>query len=269
MTAILGLNFFYQIVVIADCRVTFEYPNQKKILQDNLQKIYPLGPTGVIGFSGNVFVAKKIFTLLKNEPLRPLPKSVINIAHEISLIAKEAFNKLPNHRKSDIELMYAAVDYGNIGLIADNVTFAENYFFRMLSPDFQVEVFRDHIQLGYAINYPEELIIRNRNDLINMGLKPHGQKFQRGIIVTTFGNSLANLAPSAVGGLFTACKISTEGILWQPYSMTDDRYQLTIENGKFVQYDHQKNVRVPMESIWDFDTRRPKSGMYLFDTPDY
>ena len=56
MTAILAIDFYYQIVVIADCRASWQCG--RHMSQDNLQKAYPFGPTGVLGFSGDIYPPK-------------------------------------------------------------------------------------------------------------------------------------------------------------------------------------------------------------------
>ena len=66
MTAVLAIDFFYKIIVIANCRVSWKGGSYKP--QDNLQKIYPFGPTGVLAFSGDLRPAKIVLKKFVRKP---------------------------------------------------------------------------------------------------------------------------------------------------------------------------------------------------------
>lgn len=93
MTAILAIEFPYQVLVIADARVSWDSSSYRP--QDNLQKIYPLGPTGIVGFSGSIVAAKAIFRLAASDAYKEsLPRSAEQIPIGLSAVAREAFSQL-------------------------------------------------------------------------------------------------------------------------------------------------------------------------------
>jgi hypothetical protein len=264
MTAVLAINFIYHILVISDCRVTWSGSSTK--LQDNLQKVYPLGPTGVIGFAGNVSIAQEIIKYIQTmAPKKDLPLSVKDIVYDISEWAKMVYsNKKPNPTNY-VELMYVAVDYGDVSLIAQNVSIAKNILVKMVSPFFKPIFNNDVVQLGYAIKYPLEHIIFNRDNLLNLGLEPKGRLFQAAIAVNSFGEELTKLGENTVGGMFSVGLCDLNGIHWVPYG--NDR-ELKIEDGRFIQYDHVNNRRVPLKTIIEFNPNLPDVGNLFFKMPN-
>src|SRR5262245_43018941 len=115
MTAILAIDFYYQIVVIADCRVSWQGGSYKP--QDNLQKVYPFGPTGVLGFSGDIYSAQVIFRDIKDKAAHlSLPPSAQILVDDISNWARDSYSSISPAMQNPVELMFVASDYGNISL---------------------------------------------------------------------------------------------------------------------------------------------------------
>jgi len=265
MTAILAIDFMYQIIVIADCRVSWDPPVFRP--QDNLQKIYPVGPTGIFGFSGSVQAAKVVVTdFIHRVSGKPLPPSAADIVSDISESARTSYSQLHQSKRGYLELMYVAPDYGNVTLEANNVTFARNLLVRMESPKFLPTAQSDAVRLGYARQYPMKNLRLNRNNLLNKGLTQDGRRFQIGISVGSFAPSLARYAPHQVGGLFTIGIATARGVGWWPYGPVKG-FELVIEDGAFVQVDHNDGRRIPLKSIVDFDPMRPDAGKLIFQTP--
>jgi hypothetical protein len=266
MTAILAIDFHYQIIVIADCRVSWDPPAYRP--QDNLQKIYPHGPTGIIGFSGSVPVAKAIASYMRDHTLgKPLPPSAADIVSDIRRDAKAAYALLKGASAGKLELMYAAPDYANVSFAAPNATFASNLMIEMESPDFLPVAQADAIRLGYAVQYPMEYIRLNRNNLLNYGLTPEGRKFQVGIAIGTFAPALAKYAPTQVGGLFTVGVATATGHHWYPYGPIDG-YELVIRDGRFVQIDHNTGRAAILQTVLEIDPNKPQPGGIVIDTPE-
>jgi hypothetical protein len=266
MTAILAIDYFYQIIVIADSRATWLFPQTNKSKpQDNLQKVYPYGPSGIIGFAGGIAAAKAVLIYIKKESENiHIPKSTLDIAHLIGGWAKESYLKIPSSDQIDLELMYTAVDLENVSLRTTNATFARNYLVKYISPNFNPEFQTDFVGLGYAKNYPRDIIRENRDGMLEFGLGPLGKKFQVGITVGSYGEELVKISNSLVGGLFSVGVVNTDGVNWYSYSIGDS-VKLQIENGKFVQYDLKDGRRIPLKTIWDFDARRPEAGKLAFE----
>lgn len=258
LTAILAIDFSYQIMVLADCRAS--WPNK---IQDNLQKLYPLGPTGVLGFAGDISVAKSVLNHIKNKArLTPLPTSAKLIADHIRQWAKEAYDKNHSQQKPAIEFMYAAVDYGNVSLRTKNLNFAENIMVKMVSPEFELQHESITIRLGYAVNCSKDYILYVRNQTLGLATEPNGIPFQTFIAKDVFGNYLSQIGKSTVGGLFSIGVIDVNGVTW--YGYNDGHFELKIEDGKFIQYDHKEGRRVPLKSVWEFDPYRPGAGNLIF-----
>lgn len=253
-------------MVIADARMSWEPSSFRP--QDNLQKIYPLGPTGIIGFSGSVVAAKAIFShLTSKDQRRPLPQTAEQIPIDIGAAAREAYSKLRSRERQDVHLMYAGADYSSIGLVADNMIMARNVMAVMSSPNFEVKNSPDAIRLGYAQHYPITVLIENRNSLMRHGTSEMGRRFQVAIAIGSFAPSLARYAPHRVGGLFTVGVATAEGVGWWPHGSGED-YQLLIEDGKFVQIDHKRGRRIHLKTVMEIDPYRPSSGDLRIDTPE-
>lgn len=265
MTAILAVDYHYQIIVIADCRVTW-LTNPPK-LQDNLQKVYPFGPTGVVGFAGGIAAAKAIINKINQEaPRKSLPSSAKEIVSDIASWATDAYSRLIRSDQIPLELMYAVVDYGEVTLATPNAVFANNILAKFSAPDFEPKMQSDFLALGYANQYPASTIITNRNNMLQLGLEPLGLQFQVGISIGAYGEGMAKIAGDPVGGLFSVGVITARGVGWYPYSY-GDQVELKIEDGTYVQYDLKNGKRVPLKAIWDFDARRPDAGSAVFHTP--
>jgi len=265
MTAILAIDYYYRIIVISDCRVTWS-PQPPRI-QDNLQKVYPLGPTGVFGFSGGIAAAKAVVRqMVANLKNKPLPPSAVEIAQDISACARDAYSKLPSIDKIDLQLMYVAADYGNEALRAKNVKFARNVLVKMEAPDFEPVEQSDYVALGYAVKYPSDTIRQDRDSMLRYGLDPLGQRFQIGVSIGAHGEGLATISGDPVGGLFTVGIVDLAGVRWSSYSYPGQA-ELRIEGGRFVQYDLVDGRRIPLKTLLEFDPRNPESGSMVFNTP--
>ena len=266
MTAVLAIEFPYHVLVIADSRVSWN-PNTFRP-QDNLQKIYPLGPTGIVGFSGSIPAAKAIFKLAADQShKKTLPPTADQIPIDLSKIAQEAFSLLRDQHSKEIELMYVGPDYSKIGLIAENVIMAENIMTVMRSPRFDVQESPTVVRLGYAREYPLDQIRKNRDGLIRFGLTPNGVKFQMAIAANAFGPALARYAPHRVGGLFTVGVASARGVRWIPYG-SEEEYQLLIEGGRFIQKDNKAGKTIPLETILEYNPYSRSSKDLRLDTPE-
>ena len=255
----------YQIIVIADCRVSWDPPAFQP--QDNLQKVYPVGPTGIFGFSGSIQAAKAVVAeFIQRAAGKPLPPSAADILSDISESARDSYSRLPQTHRGHLELMYVAPDYGNVTMVADNVTFARNLMVRMESPRFLPTPQADAVRLGYAREWPMDNLRQNRNGLLNKGLTPDGRRFQVGLAVGAFAPVLARYAPHQVGGLFTIGVATARGVGWWPYGPVAG-LEMVIEEGAFVQVDHNDGRRIPLQSIVEFDPTRPDAGNLIFKTP--
>ncbi len=254
-------------MVISDCRVSWSTSLVR--LQDNLQKVYPCGPTGVIAFAGGITAAKAIFRHINQEvPKKRLPPSARDIAIDIADWAKQAYAKLPTRDQVKVELMYAAADYRQVTSIASNVVFAENILSKMISPDFEPIFQKDAVCLGYAVKYATEDIRQIRDSLLNIALEPNDLRFQAGIAVNAVGGILASLGDDAVGGVFSVGIINANGVFWFPYGGHSNGLELKIEDERFVQYDYRDGRRVPLKTIFEFDVNRPDAGDLHIKKPD-
>jgi hypothetical protein len=265
MTAVLAIDFLYQILVLADCRVAWDPPVYSP--QDNLQKIYPCGPTGILGFSGIISTAKSVIKRFQDTVSgKPLPPSAADIVSDLAESARVAYSELPHSERGDLELMYVAPDYGNVTMVAENVTFAKNLMIKMVQPEFLPTAQADAVRLGYATQYPMDILRENRNNQLNLGLTPEGRQFQVGIAVGGIAPLLAKYAPHQVGGLFTIGIATARGIGWWPYGPVSG-LELVIDDGQFIQVDHQTHRRIPLQSIIEFDPSRQDAGNLMFGTP--
>jgi hypothetical protein len=249
--------------VLADCRVTWS--GNPKRFQDNLQKIYPFGPTGVIGFAGHIKAAKGILSHIQKESQKKsLPPTAKQIVQDISLWAKEAYSLLPLGDQKDIELMYVASDYGRITLRTNNIIFTENILVQFRSPKFEPIFHQDYISLGYAIEYPEEILKENRKSLLHGTTDPESDSFHAIIAVVSFGEYLSTIGNNQVGGLFAVGIINARGVRWYPYKFSKSDVELRIENNQFIQYDPSAGIKVPLKTIWEFNPNIPDIGNLKF-----
>lgn len=264
MTAVMAIDFLTHILVIADCRISWSGNYQP---QDYLQKVYPFGINSLIAFAGDIVTAKAIImNIQKSAPLRKRPNTNEKIVEDISTWAKEAFKRISKNNNDIIELMFIASGQPE-HMQSSNTIIPENYLYKMASPDFSPKRKMNYACLGYAKNYDENILIENRNNLINLGLSNSNRKFQMGITVGSFPKDLAKLANDTVGGLFSVGAITPEGVDWLQYSV-GEKYKLEIEDGKFIQYDHENNRRIPLQTVFEFSPEQYKRGNLRLDTPN-
>jgi hypothetical protein len=257
MTGVLAVSFPYKILVIADCRVSWQHIRPR--LQDNLQKLYHFSPTGVIGFAGGVPAAKALFRHIRAQPKgQPLPPSPKDIVTQLSSWAKQTYHSLAESDKVEFELLYAAADYSRVSLAAENLVFAENILTTMAAPEFKPQFHTDTATLGYAKSLPTSELIRARDDLLSVAVEPHGIEFQVAMIIGSFGEKLARISGHPVGALFTAASVDARGVTWHPYSHSRE-VGLLIKGRSFVQFDNRQEPprAFPLEGVWEFDTRHP------------
>lgn len=268
MTGVLAISFPYQILVLADCRVTWKAATPR--LQDNLQKLYHFSPTGVIAFAGSVAAAQALFRHIGSLPTgQPLPPDPTYIARELSGWATHTYHSLPTSGQVEFELLYAAADYSRIGLAGDNLVFAENVLATMSAPDFQLSFHSDVAALGYAKSLDQADLISTRDQLFSLATEPIGIPMQVGVSVGTYGERLARLSGEPVGGLYTVAVANARGVTWYPYSYAEE-VGLRTEGGKFIQFDNRQapGKEFPLQAIWEFDTRRPSSTDLYVQAPD-
>lgn len=268
MTGVLAISFPYQILVLADCRVTWRSANPRP--QDNLQKLYHFSPTGVIGFAGGVAAAKSLFQHIRAQPRgQPLPPSPTTIAHELSTWAKDSYHSLRSVDQVEFELLYAAADYSRVGLAAENLVFAENVLATMVAPQFDPEFHMDTAALAYAMSLRGPDLVRTRDDLLSVAVEPSGVAFQVAMLIGSFGEMLARMSGQPVGGLFTAASVDARGVTWHPYSYSQE-VGLRIIDNRFVQFDNREDPpkAFPLEGVWQFDARHPTVEALYVKPPD-
>lgn len=267
MTAILAINFLHEIVILADCRVSWQAPRGRANPrpQDNLQKLYPFGPTGVLGFAGDVYSAKRVFARIQREAARvSMPASARAIADEVSGWAQDEYARMqiPPGRQP-LELMYVASDWKSVSLAARNAVFSEQVMVEMTSPEFRPSAHADAIRLGLARRTPMDNIKLNRDAWLGLSLDPDQEKFFAGVFLVTYSTGLAARSPAEVGGMFCAGITSVTGVRWYSYSI--GALELRVEDGQFVQYDHNNGRRVPLKLLWEFDASKPDAGDNVFN----
>lgn len=268
MTGVLAISFPYQILVIADCRVTWRAAKPR--LQDNLQKLYHFSPTGVIAFAGSVAAAQALFRYIGSQPTgQPLPPDPTYIAREVSNWARATYQSLHAADQVEFELLYAAADYSRVGLAGDNLVFADNVLATMSAPDFQLSFRSDVAALGYAKTLEIADLVSARDQLLGLATEPIGITMQVGIAVGTYGERLARLSGEPVGGLYTVAVADVRGVTWYPYSYGEE-VGLRVESGKFIQFDNREvPSRVfPLQAIWEFEIRRPSPSDLYVKPPD-
>lgn len=64
MTVIAGVSLFNGVMLAADCRVSIKRSVRRTIVRDEAQKVFPLTPTTIIGFSGHVATASTLLVEL-------------------------------------------------------------------------------------------------------------------------------------------------------------------------------------------------------------
>lgn len=268
MTGVLAISFPYQVLVIADCRVTWRAAHPR--LQDNLQKLYHFSPTGVIAFAGSVAAAKALFLHIGAQPHgQPAPPTASDIAHELSTLARDSYQSLPSADQVEFEILYAAADYSRVSLAAENLVFAENVLATMEAPRFELSFHIDAAALGYAKSLELADLVSYRDQLLGMATESSGVPLQVGVAVASYGERLARLSGEPVGGLFTVAVVDARGVRWIPYSYAEE-VGLRIEGGRFIQFDSRKppGKVFPLEAIWEFDTRRPAQDDLYVSAPD-
>lgn len=268
MTGVLAISFPYQVLILADCRVTWTTARPR--LQDNLQKLYHFSPTGVLAFAGSVDAARALFRYIASQPTgQPLPPDPTYIARELAKWATDTYLSLPLAQQKDFALLYAAADYSRVGLAAANLVFADNVLATMSAPSFEPLFHSDVAALCYATSLPVADLVSARDQLLSLATEPIGIAMQVGMTIGTYGERLARLSGEPVGGLLTVALANARGVSWHPYSYAEE-VGLRIEAGKFVQFDNRETPgkEFPLLAVWEFDARRPSPGDLYVRAPD-
>lgn len=256
MTAVMAIDFFTHIIVVADCRISWSdnYPPQ-----DFLQKVYPFHNNGLLAFAGDILSAQAIFKSIKNNDPTNLD--------DISICAKEAFKQIRDYPGRIVELMFVVSPLDNDSSQPFVTNLPKNRLFEMVSPNFCPIQKVDFVRIGKANNYNLEILLENRNSLCKLGLNPSMRKFQMVIVANSIGNQLAKLGENTVGGLFSAVSISPNGVDFLQYSI-GDKYKIETENGKIIQHDLEHNRKIQLQTIFEFSPKQYSITNLRLDTPD-
>jgi hypothetical protein len=254
-----------QLAVIADCRVTWRYPNGKSRLQDNLQKIYQFGPTGIIGFADSVLAAKVVFNSFNTHPLKTLPPNAWGFVEYIVDTARAAFNTMQNRDGVNLELSYTAMNYGKVYRRLQNATLAEPIMVSFNSPDFEPVRHVWGCPLGFARELDLQPIVQEITFLNQFGLNPAHHGGQAKLAIELFGERVARQAGTSVGGLFTAGIVNADGVRWVSYSQ-DENYSIELRGFEFVQTDKKTDREIVLQPIVTFDENKPARGNLRIDS---
>ena len=263
MTAVLAIDFVYKIVVLSDCRVSWIRGPEKRA-EDNLIKIYPVDHVGVLAFSGDLDIAKAVFTRIRKEPQRGLGNS---LALQYATIAKEEFSKLSvNAEDAKLQLLFAGLKNIESIRTGTNVSILPVGLFRFESPDFEVRQLKLAAGLGAADEIPLDVIKEIRDGLWNMGLDTKNKYAQVGIAIGALGSYMSHYGGEDVGKFILAGIYDLESFGWQQYGNADDVH-LTVEGGRPVLHDPRRELKVKLKTIFEYSPAKDDPQELKIESP--
>jgi hypothetical protein len=118
MTAVAGVSLFNGVMLTADCRVSVKRPGWRTIVRDEAQKVFPLTPTTIIGFSGRVSTASSLLHELFRQLRNARRSDPVSMARWLPRFFKATFAALS--RKGDVgrvDFMVGSVIPGRTNVI--------------------------------------------------------------------------------------------------------------------------------------------------------
>ena len=271
MTVVVATHYLKTIVIIADCRVSDlnREPIHIDDVDDNLQKIYPVGNKVIVAFSCPLDGAHKIFESLRIRPLR-YGKSFVaqTIIHDLTRRIKYEYGLLSQSERKDLSFILVGIEphrvrrsrvFNEQGEEIPKPNWLPSIpekYITTLKPQ------SDGSRLATDSNHMTHVLGLNKGDcdevsrIVNIlfSFSMRQPRLQAQALVSSLMLELKSRNILRIGGLFQCYLLSTEGITQLGYG-SPSQYgdvDLIIEKGRYIQRNNVTGRRVPLLNIWEW-----------------
>jgi len=117
MTVVAAVSLFNGVMLLSDCRVTVENRGKPDLHSDTAQKIFPLTPTTVIGFSGNVDTASRLLLELFRQASFRRKRDPISLLNWFPRFFKSRYSVEKRKRAGPVDFILGSVVPGRPNVV--------------------------------------------------------------------------------------------------------------------------------------------------------
>jgi len=270
MTVIIGINWYTEMLVLADTRVS--WPNQSRPPEDILRKLYTITDhrkTAVLGFSGNIQAAQFVMQYLMEKKFRHIRRKLVIERLKDNLrfwLEEVATTKLSPEARGSLSFMLCGLEPYRPPFLGKNpekvlTSHLMNqeihlYIYRIAKDSGKVNMtkYRNIAITGSGKDMSQE-VVEEIHQAIHFGFDQPNIHWARSMIVTQqiaeiFKKSEYNMS---VGGPFQTIRITPEGVTefytWPPDLEYYDVEVLREPNLTTI-YNPKQNKTYKLYPIW-------------------
>lgn len=277
MTIVLAYPFLREIGIIADCRVSYPFPQEP---DDCLQKLYQIHNRLVIGFAGPLNGAFKVLEHVRINALKyPRRLSALKLQADVERWIRYAYKELNQADRLNLSFLLAAIEPRRekpSKWYHDGVEIPKPRWFPYV-PDSRIVALKPSNQnpsdlvkeekgmkiIGIAQESSAE-IERQANRLFGFSLNQPQLRMQALMFYLKY--HLTSRQFNTVGGLLQSALLGERGIIWVGYA--GPTVILEEHHGRFVQRDTVSGRTLPLMTIWEWAALKPSPGsLGTFDDP--
>ena len=268
MTVVVAARLLGSIVVVADCRVSYEGTAAK---DDELQKLYQIGGKTVLGFTGPLDGAYEVLEAVrKNSISYSKPDVSSGILHDLERWIRHSFSRLANEScRRGLAFILASVEPTREQRSRWITSFGAP---REKPPWFPYVPELRVVSLKCAGSSSEKLSRRTKSHVQVIGVPPsvHSRiettidrlygfsstrpQQQAQVITDSLMAVLMEEDTGLVGGLFQCALLGETGVDWLTYGLPSQHGDVSLElrEGRYTQIDNVSGRIVSLKTIWEF-----------------
>ena len=268
MTIVVASRFLKTVVIVADCRVSYQ---GMKEVDDNLQKIYQIDKRMVLGFSGPLAGAYQVMEAIRRNlskySKRPIASNLRAdvqrwIKHEYQAITQPkdrenlSFVLATVEPRREVRATWRTIEGKEIPKPKWFPFIPELYILTLKpapgEPDKLTSVETGIWHIIGASDEAQDAVRVTVEKLFDFASwQPN---LQAQAIVNALMATLMEKQIVSVGGLFQGALLSVDGIQWVTYGLPSRFGDVTLDivDGHYIQLDNVTGKEVPLETIWDW-----------------
>jgi hypothetical protein len=269
MTAVVGINFLSEVIVIADTRVS--WPDDLLPPEDILQKLYrihsPQTPTkaAILGFAGDISAIKIVAQHLGKNKFQNYkrPLVMVSLKNDLRRWIEEVTTTLEPRARAGLRFMLCGIEpsrslsikKGNTVIRSKQILETHIYVFQVSSNTGKVKVLKrnDLAVIGSGAQLRRELKSKVL-PAIRFGFNQPNLHWGRAHLVGEIANEVfQNAGIKGVGGPLQVGRVTSEGLfldyIW-PRSVESKDVQVSQEGQKTILYNPSLGKRYTLYPIW-------------------
>jgi hypothetical protein len=269
MTAVVGINFLSEVIVVADTRVS--WPNNTLPPEDVLQKLYrirsPRTPAkaALLGFAGNISAIKIVAQHLGTNKFQSYkrPLVMVSLKDDLRGWIEEATTTLEPGTREGLRFMLCGIEpsrslsikKGNTMIQSKQILETHIYVFQVNSSTGKVKVLKrnDLAVIGSGAQLRRKLKSRIL-PAIRFGFNQPNLHWGRAHLVGEIANEIfQNSSIEGIGGPLQVGRITSEGVrldyIW-PRSLESKDIQVSQDEQKTILYNPSVGKTYTLYPIW-------------------